>query len=201
MQSIKSLYKNYKQLIPVLVLSGFCIFTVATFFNDKIVNNEEQLLLNLKHYAGFSCVIICVISFFKFRHFYKYLLLVTLMLGFANFINFTPSTITNFIGFGSLEIGFQPTSFLAILSGYVINHRRANKFIIRQIQSLSNENQTFEEELNLNKIDRFKDRYKEYPDNKLQQILNENEFVPEALEVARIVLKQRKISINPPIQT
>lgn len=201
MQSIKLLYKKYKQLIPILVLLCFCIFTIVTFFNDKIVNNEEQLLLNLKHYAGFSFVIICIISFFKFRHFYKYALSFTLLLGLVNFVNFTPSIRTFFVRFGSLEIGFQPTSFLVIILGYIINFTQANKFIIRQIQSSSSENQTFEKGINLNKVDTFKDRYKECSDNKLQQILNENEFVPEALEAARILLKHRKISINPSIQT
>jgi hypothetical protein len=78
------------------------------------------------------------------------------------------------MGFGKAEIGFQPNSFYIILLVYIMNFKKANQFIINELQFTNSNNSVSEEGLNLTKIDKFKERYKEYPDNKLQHKLTKN---------------------------
>jgi hypothetical protein len=192
MKNTNQIYSKYKQLIPTVILVALCVFTLTSYFIEKNASEDSYFLLNVKHYGAFVTASLCLISFFVFRNYYKYLLGITLILGFWGVINFTPSLLMIALGFGRFEIVYQPTVFFIVALTYIINFKRANEFIINQLRSIKGREGEFEEQLQGDKIEKFKERYRMFSDNQLKQILEEAEFVPEALEAARQLLDNQQ---------
>ncbi len=193
MKNFNQIYSKYKQLIPTLILVALCTFTITSYFVEKNASEDSYFLLNIKHYGAFIAVALCVISFFVFRYSYKYFLGITLLAGLTGLINFTLNQYKWFLGFGKSEIiSVQPIVLLIAILTYSINFKRANEFIINQLRSMKGQESEFVEQLQIGKIEKFKERYCVYSDNQLKQILEEAEFVPEALEAARQLLDNRQ---------
>ncbi|MBC8112170.1 MAG: hypothetical protein H7Y04_14025 [Verrucomicrobia bacterium] len=99
---------------------------------------------------------------------------------------------TFFLKVGSLDTSFQPIFFFVGLLTYILNFTRINDFIIdcftpspeqARINQIERENEA---------ISKFKERYKYYSTNQLENILKGRKFVPEALEATKQLLEEQK---------
>jgi len=126
---MKALFQKYKMLIPILVLAGLCMFTVATFIRGTVDMNgfEYEFMLTVKHYGAFVSVMVNLVSFFVFRKYFKYIFILTLLLGLFSIINFTPLDTQWMLRAGSILIEIQPTAFLVGILTIVLNFKTIEK--------------------------------------------------------------------------
>lgn len=192
--NFKETFNNYKQLIPIIFLAFYCIDTISTAINGTVVilYKTEEFELAIQHYLAFGAVVINMYLFFFHKAFYKYGLILTILLGLFNILTFSPLRET--FSLKGLPIGFQPSALLAGLLAYGINFDRATKFILRTVrtnytpeQIVKIEQKKFAEE-----TQKFVSRYKAYSTESLHQIVRENEFVPAAIEAAKQLILTRE---------
>jgi hypothetical protein len=163
-----------------------------------VMNGEVyDFTLTTKHYIAFAVIAVNFLTYFFLRPVYKYTLALTIATGLFNLMLFTALNTTtrstfNLNGF-TLTFTFQPSVFLAGLIAYVINFKRVNNYLLLQIKSLrtTEEQQKSKMAMFAERTDKFKRRYEKYPDDTLLQIINENKFVPEAIEAAQQLLNER----------
>jgi hypothetical protein len=193
MEKLKLYFDRYNQLLPVLVLTLYCISAVVTAIQGSVVVNGEtyEYSLNIKNYLGFAAVIINFVGFFTFKRFYKYILLTTILVGTFNFIIFSALETTTSFNIGSLRIGFQPSTFLAGFAAYLVNLKKVNNLIIDQFGPSPEEAEKNSKANWLESVNKFKVRYNNYSIEELNQILTENKYVAEALEAARQLITER----------
>lgn len=135
----------------------------------------------LQHLLAFTAVIACIIVYFFRRRYYAWVLLGTLLLGCFNLINFTPFEVVAYLRvFYVLKLQFQP--LVALVAGVAL----------AQLTMGSRKPDEKEEVyLSTEKLADFKERYGAYDTERLQEIVRESRYVPEALEAARQVLEER----------
>jgi len=197
----KNLWENLKQqrqLLPVILLTYFCIKTIISAINGTVDISDKtyEFALTTKHYFAFTSIVINLLTYFLFRQFYKYTLALTILLGLFNIINFSDLETTQSFALNSLSVSFQPIAFLAGLLTYVINFSKINFWVIDHLVTKKTpeerakiENARFKES-----VEKFKERYNSYSEATLTDILNENKLVPEAIEAARQLLNKRHIN-------
>jgi hypothetical protein len=194
MTKFKSKYQQYKQLIPVIILTVFAIVTILTSFRGTVEMNGENydFELTFKHYGAFLAIFINWLSFFTFRRFFKYVLTLTLLLGLINLINFTALQTISFIAFDKHQLGLQPTIFWISILTYTINFKRVNEILYDFFGPTPEQADKNARKRQTEQIDKFKDRYSKYSDEQLNIILRENKFVPEALQAVQQLLTERQ---------
>ncbi len=175
---------KYKQLIPVLVLIVCCLWTISTALQGGVDLSGNQ-------YGAFVVLTITVICFFIARPFYKYLLVLTLGLGLFNLINFIPAEVKTGFGIGSLMVYFSPVVFVVVLLTYFLNRNQANKVLFALIGPSPERAEKNRKAQQAEEINKFKTRYAKYADSELETILQEKKYVPEALQAAREILRNR----------
>ena len=194
--SFKDTFSNYKQLIPNIFLAFYCLDTILTAIEGTIVmaNEVYEFELTIQHYLAFVVLIINFLIFFFYKSFYKYSLLSTILLGLFNVITF--SALKETVSLKGLGIGFQPSAMLAGLLVYVVNFKRATKFILRTVRTNYTPEQIakIEQKQFAEETRKFVIRYKKYSTESLHQIVRENAFVPAAIEAAKqlIIIREKK---------
>jgi hypothetical protein len=190
---MKEVLIKYKNLLPLLVLAGFCLYTIL----DILINSEVHYKGEIYHrtfsaqqYAAFLLLGIDVSVFFTKRSWYTYFLITTLLLGLLNAINFTPTlyTVTLF----SPKIAFQPLSAATGIFTFFLNFNRfkngplsISQEVVKQIER--------EQEKNLaEEVDRFKSKFTNKPHEELAELLLDKRFSKAAVEAARQLLDERK---------
>jgi hypothetical protein len=169
----------------------FCCVTILHVIQGTIEfnGNTYSFILTLKHYGGFLAVTISFVSFFFFRHYYKFILSGTLFLGLINLLNFSALNTTVGLTIGSIGVGFQPTSFLIILLTLVINIRRVNSvFKLKPEHAVE-----FELRRRSEQIEKFKEQYSKLSSEQLNSVLIDNRYATEAKEAAQQLLIERSI--------
>jgi hypothetical protein len=187
--------KQYLQLTPLLVLTLFSVGIIVAAFNGVVVVSGKQypFSLSLKHYLAFVSIAVNFICYFFFRSIYKYALLITIVVGLFNLINFT--AVEHFIGLriGKISVSFQPTAFLGGLLAYFLNFNRVNSYLIDLIavKRTPEEQEKFEKKVFAEGVEKFRNTYRHYSSEALTEIVEAKKFVPEALEAARQILEDR----------
>src|SRR5436190_16434206 len=131
-QQILTTINQQRQLLPLLLLTAFCIDIIITANRGSVVlaGNTYDFVLTTKHYIALGATVINFFIYIFLRPLYKYTLALTIAFGICNFMTFTAltTTSTNSFHLNSLNIAFtfQPTVFLAGLLGYIINFKRIN---------------------------------------------------------------------------
>jgi hypothetical protein len=196
MTTAKQTFQKYKMLIPVLVLTGLCVFTVVRYIlgTNEINGEDYNFMLTAKHYGAFVAVTVNLISFFAFRQYFKYIFGVTILLGLFCIINFTPVDIKWTLRIGSIKIGFQPTAFLVGLLTFVLNFKdkiltfdSSNGEVSEQ--NLQDNQKRFDEE-----VENFKQKYFSYSSEDLTQLIADKRYTASALEAARQILNERQVN-------
>ncbi len=191
LQQIQARIKQHRQLLPLLLLTGFCIEAI----NEALLNYS---LLTIKNYIAFGVIALNFLTYSLLRRFYKYTLAVTIIVGLFNLIVFSAVEWTTSISFNSLEVSFQPQAFLAGLLAYLINFKRVNNFLLDNIgtKQTPEERENYEKAIFAEETEKFKERYKNYSNETLTEIITENKYVPGALEAARQLLHERRPKEN-----
>ncbi len=172
---MKSPIFGYKQLLPTLILTGCSLYTIV---NPSLLSADYYYLLEPGHYGAFAAVSLCMVSYFFFRAFYKYILLFTLLLGLCGFIYFLPNQEMVSLIIGVLKISCNLLSLALVLLTYALNYKRANYYLL----SLITPKEIETAEQHREEIERFLNRFRTKSTEELTQILTENKLVPEALE-------------------
>ncbi len=194
MKNYKLTYQTYKKLIPVIILTILSISTILTDLRGTVEMNGEnyEFELTAKHYGAFLSIIINWLSFFAFRHLFKYVFTLTLIFGLINLINFTALQTISAVAFDKHQLGLQPTIFLISILTYIINFKRANEILYDIFGPTPEQANKNAQRRQTEQIDKFKDRYSKFSDEQLNGILTENKFVPEALQAAQQLLTERQ---------
>lgn len=177
-------------LIPLLVLTWYCVTIAIAFWSEFKYDgmNYSYLILTPKHLSAIIFTILNWIAFFLFRSYYKYIFLITLLLGIVNIIVFTPTSFRAAIAINKLELWFQPAAVLAAFVAFVLsfkdifpNHSQAESQISPYHQ------QKAEEEINA-----FRDTYKNKSSDFLIRIIEDKRYTAAATEAAQQILSERK---------
>lgn len=118
--------------------------------------------------------------------------------GLFNLMTFPALETTQSFAVSSLKVSFQPSAFFAGLLAYIVNFKRANKFVMDNLTT----RQTPEQQDKIKKariqesVGKFKEKYGSYSVEMLTEIVNEKKFVPEALEAARQLIKEQQPDEN-----
>lgn len=138
--------------------------------------------------AGVASVV-CILSFFIFRSKYKYVLLITLVAGTFEIINFKLNEST--IRFGALQFGFHVTPVFVGLFTMIINYERFKKNPTTAdgtpFTTASVNNGILPED-----IEKFKLTYKSKSTEELKTIITNKKYVPAAQEAAIQLLAERQ---------
>jgi hypothetical protein len=187
--------KQQLQLLPVLLLTIYCIYAVITAMRGTVVmaGTTYDYELTIKHYIAFGAIGVNFFTYFFLRQVYKYTLGLTIAIGLFNLMTFSALQTTSSFGINSLKIGFQPSAFWAGLLAYIINFKRINQFILDKlvIKPKSGIQQRIEKARFAEGVEKFKEKYKSYSAETLTEIVTLSKNVPEALEAARQLLKER----------
>lgn len=193
-------FKQQRQLLPLLLLTTYCINVIIRAIDGTVVlaGDTYNFELTAKHYIAFGAIGLNFFIYSFLRPFYKYSLGLTITAGLFNLITFSALETRQIFGLGGLEVGFQPSAFLAGLLAYIVNFKRVNEFIIVHLMTA----RTPEEQNKIGKermresVDKFKEKYRNYSVEMLTEIVIEKKYVPEALEAARQLLKERHSNEN-----
>ena len=189
-------YRQQRQLFPLLLLTAYCINAIVAAVRGTVVmaGSSYTFELTTKHYIAFSAIGLNFLTYYFLRPSYKYTLAFTIAGGLLNFMTFPALETTQSFGLNSLKVSFQPSAFLAGLLVYLINFKKVNEFIIDNLTA----KRTQEEQTKIAKarfqegVEKFKEKYGNYSAEMLTEIVIEKKFVPEALEAARQLLKERE---------
>ncbi|WP_426291853.1 hypothetical protein ACN9ML_17430 [Dyadobacter endophyticus] len=199
-QQILATCRQHRQLLPLLLLAAYCINAIVAAVNGTVVmaGDMYNFELTTKHYAAFGAIGLNFVTYWFFPPYYKYTLGLTIAGGLFNLMTFPALETTQSFALSSLKVSFQSAAFLAGLVAYIINFKRANQFVI---DNLTNK-PTPEEQDKIEKagfqesVGKFKEKYSSYSEEILTEIVIEKKFVPEALEAARQLLKERQHNEN-----
>lgn len=195
LSGVKNRLNPYKQILPLILLSGFVLYAILTMaIGTTDVSGEVfEYTPSYKNYLGMGALVLNVIVYRYFRSFYKYSLVSTLFVGLFGIIIFSAVSTKIGINFGRVGIKLEVTSLLAILLTYMLNFDRANFYIINFFSSSQTPEQLekyqkakFDEEVEV-----FREKFRLYPDESLIAILEASKFVPEAKEAARQLLASK----------
>lgn len=195
LSGIKNRLNPYKQILPLILLSGFVLDAILTMAIGTIDVSGEvfEYTPSYKNYLGMGALVLNVIVYRYFRSFYKYSLVSTLFVGLFGIIIFSAVSTKIGINFGRVGIKLEVTSLLAILLIYMLNFDRANFYIINFFSNSQTPEQLekyqkakFDEEVGV-----FREKFRLYPDESLIAILEASKFVPEAKEAARQILASK----------
>jgi len=190
--SLRKFFIKYKQLFPVVILTGICVFTFDEIFESKVDIISSVQLLSLKNYLAFFLLILNYLIFYFWRKTYKYILIATLLLGLFNLINFNLGEYNLYLG---SEIGIQPFITLILILMFFINFKTVKNFFFE-----SGNTEVIDEKIKKSeqkqKIEMFKKKYQSYSLENLEMILSDNRYVYEAKEAAKELLLYSDLERN-----
>ena len=198
LQFITTLSKH-KQMLPLLLLAAYCIDAIVTAINGKvtIADTIYDYQLSAQHFLAFGAVALNFIAYFFLRNIYKYILVTTIAVGLFNLIVFSALHTTNSYStclLPGVKVSFQPSAFYAGMVCYILNFKRANRYIISQLTTkrTPEEIERNQKEQLAEEVQKFKDRYEGFSIEDLTKIVSEAKLVPGAVEAARQLLNERK---------
>lgn len=175
-----------KPLLPLLILTGLMIYTTIIILTTSTVNGNQvtQYVFTPKHYAAIAAILMCFGIFFLARKWYKYVLVITLLLGVFRALNFNVDDHFFNVRIGVLLVTFQPLLLGIALFTLLINWSHVKKLIAT--------NRPAEHEpLSRAEIQKFRLQYSNSSDEELRKVLDDARFKPEAREAVRAILEER----------
>ncbi len=188
----KSIYRNLRPLIPLLVLTILCFRTLI----DLTLRTTDTGwgLANFSYpeqYGAFVAVTFNWIAYLKFRPLYKFTLLGTIALGFINLINFNSLESTLGININHNEgYAFQATSFLVGLLTLILNWTQIKEMILSSPGDPSKPTSN-DVQKDIAEIQHFINIYRTKSSDELLQIINDHRFTNGAIEAAKRVVHER----------
>lgn len=111
-----------------------------------------------------------------------------LLLGLFNVLNFTPNSTTIGLGFGDISVGVQPLSLLLTLLYCLLNQTSVSLFVRRLLPVPSAQQAASRHR---HRIDQFKQTFARKSDDDLRLIVQERRLVPDAIAAAQELMRER----------
>lgn len=181
--------KKYFPLTPVICLSILLKIAVmkGLYFGYH---------LSYSYYLALFVLIINYYIFFNQRNLYKYILVLTFLLGNTNLLQFTLSQYESILRIGNFKIAFNPTmAFVAIIT-YILNYSKFYEIIFRLLSTSSLSDQEYSQFKSEESIEKFKETFSSFDDEKLLKIINDNRYTHEAKIAAKSILEIKKSNSN-----
>lgn len=180
---------KHKGLFPLFALA--CLLAVTLY--DAIFTGFQ---LQQQHYFAAGLFVLCLIVYFIKREVYIICIITTLILFLFNLVVFTKGFYLFKLRISLLQLNFQPHALLLLVLTIALYRKQVYEFIQFMFNSkLSPEEKEKQESLAYAKgFVKFKEQYARYSTDQLTLIVQENTFVPEAVEAARRILEERSKS-------
>lgn len=138
-RSFFAFFQRYKQLLPLLLLTVYCLSALVAFMRGIVVTDDVTygITLTAKHYLAFCAIVLNFLIYYLFRKFYKYSLALTILAGLFNAMVFPLSNASAGIDVNSLKIMVQPSAFFAGLLAYALNFKRINNTLWQLLKTSS----------------------------------------------------------------
>ncbi len=167
----------HKNLIPLLVLA---LFALITAFKLLIGDNY---IISYYHITGFALLTTSLVSYFKFRKYFKFVVIVFVGLGLFHIANVNLSTIESSL-FG---VSFQPLFFLVALYYYAMNFKAINDRIMPQGDRVDPE--TAKLKYYQSEVEKYRNQFAHYSKEQLEQVILKETSLKAAKEAARGLLE------------
>lgn len=167
----------HKNLIPLLVLALFALITAFELFigDNYIISNY--------HIIGFVLLTASFVSYFKFRKYFKFVVILFVGLGLFHIANVNLSTIESSL-FG---VNFQPLFFLVALYYYAMNLKTINDRIMPQGDRVDPE--TAKRMYYQSEVEKYRNQFTRYSKEQLEQVIQKETSLKAAKEAARGLLE------------
>jgi hypothetical protein len=184
------MYQRYRPLLPILVLLAFCISTIIFKIIGTTTDDgtPSDYVLGAKHYGAFLATGVTLASFFLLRSYFKYLFLLTFLLGLFGLINFTIAERSLGLTLGDVRIGLSTVVVVVGIITYLLNRQRINTSLFALIKP-SDEKVA---QIRQDEIADFKDRFSRKSTEELAQIVAAKALVPSALAAAQQLIQERQ---------
>jgi len=186
------LLQKHKNLIPLLILAGICLYTFFYILFGRGYHQGEyyDMMFSLQHYLAFAAVTLNIIVYFFFRRIFKFTLVGMLLLGLLNIINFTPNGFRVGVAIqDQFLIEIQPFSLLFIIVFYLPNREKIHKYVRKHLLHAPNPKK--QAEASRERVAKFKAAFAKKPDASLLEMMQSQVIVPDASEAARQLLQER----------
>lgn len=173
------LFKKHKNLIPLIILGLCCIYTfLNSYFNSYEASDGSVYFYSLKleHYLALAALIIDFLVYFLWKSYFRYVVILTLVLGLFNVLIYLPINI-NIV----FIVSFQALSFMMGLFYIFLNYG-----------SIYKKGTLKAEQIDMDKIEKLKLKYLEMTNEELKEINEDKRFTAEAKMAVEEVIKERK---------
>ena len=177
-----TIIKRNKNLIPIILLGGLCLYTC---YEILFVEVEYDGTLYFRKFSitnaiAFLLVLTNLSVYFLARKYFKYSVFATIILGFVGLMNYTPDkVVVNFI------IPFEPVSLIVGFAYLILNFKRLKtKIPDNRKVNLSNAP-------DYEKVEEFKFKYRNKTLEELELLVNDKRFVVEAKIAAKDLLEEQ----------
>lgn len=175
--------KHFYQLLPIIIIGGYFIKAVwgsiTTIYSIPITS-----------IVGYGIAALMALLYFFNERLYRYLLALTLIVGVFNFISFSLKVTRIDMQIQFLKFPIQPLSLLLLAVLLMVNKNRV-KALLERILEWTRERELTEEELAIKRkegIEFYKRNLQNSSREKLNQIINDENRIPESREAAKLLL-------------
>lgn len=167
----------HKNLIPLLLLA---LFALCTAFGLVI---DSYHTLSTYHVIGFVLLLTSFVSYFWFRKYFKFVVIVFVGLGLFHIASVNMSTIeSNLFG-----VNFHPLFFLVALYYYAMNFKAINDRIMPQGDRVDPE--TAKLMYYQSEVEKYRNQFAQYSKQQLEQVIQKETSLKAAKEAARELLE------------
>lgn len=189
-----SLLRPHRKLAPVVGLLLLSAYTIGSPLINQLLaaGRHSYFSATAAHYLGFACLLGTVIFYFFLHPFFRVALLLTLLLGLVNVVNFMPVRMSVGLTLGSAAVGIDPLSFAVLLVYYCLHKPAADSFLRQHLQSLLPQPSPAHRTARWRaSVEQFKQTFARKTDEALGLIVTEQKMVPAAVTAARELLQER----------
>lgn len=180
---------RYRPLLPTLLLAACCLSTLAFWLKGTTTDEgaPADYVLSAKHYGAFAATGATLAAFFLCRHYYKYSLALTLLLGTFGLLNFIISETNVSIAFGPLRISISVVVAAVGLLTYLLYASTVHAKLLALVSPSEEKIRKAQQQ----EVATFEERFARKSTEELAAIVAADTLVPAAVTAARQLLKQR----------
>lgn len=174
---------RHKNLLPILLLCCFAIWTIieVQFIMTEYEGEFYEQHYRIENYLAFIFLIADLIIYFKFRPYFKYAVLTTVVLGLLGILNYHTFISTLNI----VVIPLQITSLIIAIIYIALNYERTkNKLFGEYVPEA-------EQLPDLEKVETFKRKFTNKSTEELTELIGDKRFVKEAKIASTEILNER----------
>ncbi|MCB2377558.1 hypothetical protein LGH70_08190 [Hymenobacter sp. BT635] len=187
----KRLNINLLPLLLLVVVSFYTVYT-ALFGTVYLAGEERNISLDPHHYTGFAALAVALVLYGVRSKYFKYGVLLLLLLWMVGIANYLPVSLGVGVGFGELKISLQLIALVFMAVYYALNRNRAEKKLSGFLASIAVKPDSEKAERHRREDkEKFRQTFKLYSTEKLQTIVQERKLVGLALEAAQELLSER----------